>query len=196
MRVLKIMLVLMLVGCGDQSGKETTVESKDSEQMVEKPIKEQAAATTSTLGTACDSLETSEVASIMGWDGSKTLAEEQMNRKEGRLTVCMFREQDGEVQVLVRISHQSEKAQANKTLEKGYQRALNEGEQNLTYEKIPSVLGTESIIGEGEGNHGYRVYILRNRFDNAIDTTLEMSVNTGTADTRKNQLKALAAAMQ
>ncbi len=192
-----ILITLMLFGCGGQEANESPASdiATKGENNKTTSATQSVSASPKTIGTACESVETDEVASAMGWDAGKTVAEEQLNMKDGRLTVCMFRLQGGEVQVLVRVSHESEKAQANKILERAYQTDLNQTGEKFSYVKIPTIIGTESIIGEGEGNHGYQVYILRNRFDNATDTTLEMSVNQGEADTRKNQLKAIAAAM-
>ncbi len=194
MKVWVILITLMLAGCGDQQSNNAAVSdttTAEANTAVAKPTESGPV----TLSTACESLETDKVASIMGWDAGITVAEEQLNMRNGRLTVCSFSEQGGEVFVLVRVSHESDKAQENRVLEKGYQSMLTNVDEKLTYEKIPTIIGTESIFGEGEGNHGYRVYILRNRFDNAIDTTIETSVNQGDAATWKNQLKAIAAAM-
>ncbi len=195
MKTWSLLITLMLLGCGSQEASESTADASVTKDEKSTVVAKSPSNTAKTLGTACESVETDTVASIMGWDAGKTLAEEQLNMKDGRLTVCAFREQKGEVTVLVRVSHASEKSEANKNLERAYQTDLNRSGEKFSYEKIPTIIGTESIIGEGEGNHGYRVYILRNRFDNAIDTTLEMSVNQGDAETRKEQLKAIAAAM-
>ena len=96
MKVWTILITLMLAGCGDQQSNNAAVSdttTAEANTAVAKPTESGPV----TLSTACESLETDKVASIMGWDAGITVAEEQLNMRNGRLTVCSFSEQGGEV---------------------------------------------------------------------------------------------------
>jgi len=144
------------------------------------------------LGTACEAVDTDEMAEIMGWNPEITVTEELINRRDGRLTVCHYLEEEGLLQVLLRISQESERAQANQGLEKLYKNVMTNGEKNITYEELPTILGTETIFGTGEGMHNYQTYILRSRYGNETDVTIEVSTDQSDEATLKAQIIAIA----
>ena len=73
---------------------------------------------------------------------------------------------------------------------------LTNGEKNISYETLPTILGTETLFGMGEGMHGYTNYILRSRYGNETDVTIEISTDQSDPATIKSQMIAIAEAMK
>ncbi len=158
MHVIFLMMVsLSLEACGE-SGTGTGQQSTASAENTKSASGAQSGAN---LGLACDAVDTDKVDDIMGWDADKTTTEELLNRKECKLTVCHYLKEGGSLQVILRISQESEKAQANKMLDKLYNNVLTNGQENISYETLPTILGTETLFGMSEGMHGYTSYLTK-----------------------------------
>lgn len=100
------------------------------------------------------------------------------------------------MQTMVRINNESEKGLNNKVLDKLYNRVLTVGHEDINYEKIPIILGIETVWGMDDGLHNDKLYIIKSGCGNELD--INVQVFTGHSDEAfiESQLSAIAAAMQ
>lgn len=193
-----LLVAFLLMACGEKEQASTEASSSAASKNQETATKAVKQVTTGakTISKACEAISSDQVASIMGWDAAGTKSEETFNMKEGRITVCHFTNAEKEGSISLRVSKENEKAIEFKKLENNYARYLAEGEKNLTYESVAGSPGSETLYGVGDAMHGMKAHVLRTRFGNEFDTTVETMSDGSDLSGVKAQLLAVAQALQ
>jgi len=164
-----LMCALLFSSCGSGEAQTTANvnTSTESETTAPQEVK------SSEKREACDYLSKEEIARIFGWNAENTTSTLMMSLKDRDVTVCNL--VHGDDKLLIRLAWKSEKAAANKVLERRFATFLGKGEENMTYRELQADADGQTIFGSGDGRFGQKIYILRKRLGNTIDIQLELA---------------------
>ena len=138
---------------------------------------------------ACEHLDKSVVAEVMGWDAENVSAEVMMSLEKRGISVCHYNWADRNL--LVRLAWTRERGIENRNVSKQFQRLLDEGEQGLIYEELVAQPGTQIIFGYGKDVSGQNHYIARQRFGEKLAMHVECTAAEDDLDGYREKLTRL-----
>lgn len=185
--VTSLLLFVCLVACGQESEGQSQAQDGNSTQ------------TTSNEGSlaggdlekkeACEHLDKSVVAEVMGWEAENVTAKVMMSWEKRGVTVCHYNWTDKNL--LVRLAWTKERSIENKNVSKQFQQLLDEGEQGLVYEELESESGTQMLFGYGKDYSGQNQYIARKRFGEKLVMQVECTAVEDDLDGYREKLTRL-----
>ncbi|HHH55353.1 MAG TPA: hypothetical protein ENK91_16970 [Bacteroidetes bacterium] len=140
---------------------------------------------------ACEVLSKEEVSSLLKVDINDLTQEDMSFAENERRSICHYVVKNGEIgSYNIRLSWKSDKAKANKVLEKSYSRYLSSGEKNMdSYEELDNSNGTQILFGTQKEDHGTTNYIIRKRFGNSAEVKIEVLTQNEAKELKSKLLK-------
>ena len=118
---------------------------------------------------ACVALPLDSIVKVMNWDIKKV---EKSSSGFWGSSVCYLEHSIDNM--MVRLAWQSKKATRDKRLEVEYEDLLTKGENGFFYRELENDEGIQVIYGHGHDNYGKHVVLIRKRFGNNSEATIEL----------------------
>lgn len=177
------LILLFMISC--TAKKNETAETKTTTETTQ-PKSNQSSSTLEKQK-SCELFTTERIAKLLNVELS-SLKTDDMGHSEKR-SICYFYNAEGKRKLFIRLGWKSDKAIEKKTLETQYKNFINNGVEEVSYQEISSENGNQVIAGIQPDRENMYIHIVRKRFGNSAEATLELRHESDAANVKDELLK-------